>query len=94
MPGTTVALLGECADAAVEHVLAEASGCPLVVGVRSAHRHAWMGDALARILAARPDAVVAELGLPGSRPVGAAYLVAHGASRACATAVAEVLCPR
>lgn len=94
MPGTTVALLGECTDAAVEHVLAEASGRPLVLGVRSAHRHAWMGDALARILAARPDAVVAEFGLPGSRPVGAAFLVAHGASRACATAVAEVLCPR
>ncbi|WP_034264965.1 glycoside hydrolase family 3 protein [Actinospica robiniae] len=93
MPGTTVALLGECTDAAIEHVLAAASGRPLVLGVRSAHRHEWMGDALSRILAARPDAIVAELGLPGSRPAGAAYLVAHGASRACAAAVAEVLCP-
>lgn len=93
LPGTTVALLGECTDAAIERVLAEASGRPLVLGVRSAHRHRWMGEALSRILAARPDAIVAELGLPGGRPVGAAYLVAHGASRACAAAVAEVLCP-
>jgi beta-N-acetylhexosaminidase len=91
LPGTTRAVLGECTDAAIAEVLARAEGRPLVLGVRSAHRHAWMPAALGRILAARPDAVVAELGLPGTGPLGAAYLVAHGASRACATAVAEVL---
>jgi len=94
LPGTTVALLGECTDKSIERVLADASGRPLVLGVRSAHRHAWMGDALARILAVRPDAVVAELGLPDGPPVGAAYLVAYGASRACASAVAEALVAR
>ena len=92
LPGTTVDLLGECTDAAIGRLLARASGRPLVLGVRSAHRHAWMPAALSRILAARPDAIVAEFGLPGTGPLGAAYLVAHGASRACAVAVVERLC--
>ncbi|MBR7834988.1 glycoside hydrolase family 3 protein [Actinospica durhamensis] len=92
LPGTTFALVGECTDAVIDRVLADASGRPLLLSVRSAHRHAWMGEALARILSARPDAVVAELGFPGGAgPLGAAYLVAYGAGSACARAVAEAL---
>jgi beta-N-acetylhexosaminidase len=91
LPGTTRAVIGECADTTLRAVLDDAAGRPLVLAVRSAHRHPWMREALDRLLLARPDAVVAEMGLPGTGPLGAAYLVAHGASRACAQAVAEAL---
>ena len=102
LPGTTFALLGEYTDAALDQVSADAAGRPLVLSMRSAHRHAWMGRALARILAVRPDAIVVELGFPApstldapdTQSPGAAYLVAHGASRACARAVAEILAAR
>jgi len=92
LPGTTRAALGECADAALERIVADAAGRPLVLAVRSAHRHPWMLAALDRILSRRPDSIVAEMGLPGTtEALGAAYLVAHGASRACAAAVAGAL---
>ena len=91
LPGTTRGVLGECTEAAVAKVLAEATGRPLVLAVRSAHRRAWQREALDLLLDARPDAIVAELGLPGTGPLGAAYLAAHGASRVCARAVAEAL---
>ncbi|HEY3871100.1 MAG TPA: glycoside hydrolase family 3 N-terminal domain-containing protein [Actinocrinis sp.] len=90
-PATSRATLGEASEAATAKVLAEAEGRPLVLAVRSAHRHPWMRAALDRLLEQRPDAVVAEMGLPGTGPLGAAYLVAYGASRACAAAVAERL---
>lgn len=91
LPGTSRGLLGACTEPAIRDALAAAADRPLVLAVRSAHRHPWMRAALALLLARRPDAIVAELGLPGTGPLGAAYLVAHGASRACATAVAEAL---
>ncbi|HEX4787269.1 MAG TPA: glycoside hydrolase family 3 N-terminal domain-containing protein [Actinospica sp.] len=91
LSGTTRAVLGECGAAAVDRVLRDAAGRPLVLAVRSAHRHPWMREALDLLLRARPDAIVAELGLPGTGPLGAAYLVAHGASAVCAQAVAEAL---
>ncbi|MYT28516.1 hypothetical protein GTY73_06640 [Streptomyces sp. SID8354] len=43
---------------------------PLVV-VRDAARHGWMCRALAGLTAARPDAVVVEVGLPGDALPGA-----------------------
>ena len=92
LAGTTRTVLGECGENAVERVLADAAGRPLVLAVRSAHRHPWMLAALDRLLARRPDAIVAEMGLPGAEPPrGAVHVVAHGAGRACATAVAEAL---
>jgi beta-N-acetylhexosaminidase len=91
LPGTTQATLGECAEAELDRVLTDAAGRPLVLAVRSAHRRPWMREALHRLLRARPDALVAELGLPGSAPSGAAYLVTHGASRVCAQAAAEAM---
>jgi beta-N-acetylhexosaminidase len=91
LPGTTRALLGECTPEAVDRVLTEAAGRPLVLAVRSAHRRAWQLEALDLLLRARPDAIVAELGLPGTGPLGAAYLVAYGAGRVCAEAVAEAV---
>jgi beta-N-acetylhexosaminidase len=88
---TLGAASGEASPAAIAKVLAEAEGRPLVLAVRSAHRHPWMRAALGRLLEQRPDAIVAEMGLPGTGPLGAAYVVAYGASRACAAAVAERL---
>ncbi|GAA0424432.1 hydrolase [Acrocarpospora corrugata] len=63
---------------------------PLVVAVRDAARHGWINELLAEALRVRPDAVVVELGLPGS-PVGAVHVSTHGNSRASARAVARWL---
>jgi beta-N-acetylhexosaminidase len=71
--------------------LEPAVGRPLVLVVRDAHRRAWMSATLDRLLAARPDAVVVELGLPGPHPLGAVYVATHGAAKVCADAAAEVL---
>jgi beta-N-acetylhexosaminidase len=90
-PATSRATLGEASAPALEKALAGAEGRPLVLAVRSAHRHPWMRAALDRLVEQRPDAVVVEMGLPGTGPLGAAYLVSYGASRACAAAVAEAL---
>ncbi|MEV5849063.1 glycoside hydrolase family 3 protein [Streptomyces sp. NPDC051985] len=71
--------------------LAPASGRPLVVVVRDAARHAWMARALADLLAARPDAIVVEMGLPGTVVPSAAQIFTHGATAASGVAAAEVL---
>jgi beta-N-acetylhexosaminidase len=44
------------------------------------------------VLAARPDAIVVDMGAPAwTPPPGTAYLATYGASRACAQAAAEAL---
>jgi beta-N-acetylhexosaminidase len=54
----------------------------LVVVARDAARHAWQREAIAALLAARPDAVVVEIGLDNGRPPGAArYVATRGAGR-------------
>ena len=54
----------------------------LVVVTKDLARHAWQRDALAALLAAAPDAVVVETGIPSGRPAGSAGFVAtHGAGR-------------
>jgi beta-N-acetylhexosaminidase len=58
--------------------------------VRDLHRHDWMRDAVSRALAARPDAVVVELGVP-ELVTGAVHVATHGATRASALAAAELL---
>ncbi|MEU6141205.1 glycoside hydrolase family 3 protein [Streptomyces sp. NPDC047081] len=71
--------------------LAPAAGRPLVVVVRDAARHAWMAGALADLVAARPDAIVVEMGLPGTSLPAAAQIFTHGATAASGVAAAEVL---
>jgi beta-N-acetylhexosaminidase len=62
------------------HVAPE--GRDLVVVARDAVRHAWQREALAALLAARPDAVVVETGLDNGRPPAATrYLATRGAGR-------------
>ncbi|MFI0859427.1 glycoside hydrolase family 3 protein [Streptomyces smyrnaeus] len=96
LPGTTSARvhgdeLRERAGVLDSRALAPASGRPLVVVVRDASRHAWMSRAVAALVAARPDTVVVEMGLPSDALTGATQIVTHGASAASGVAAAELL---
>jgi beta-N-acetylhexosaminidase len=72
--------------------LADRTGRAMVVVVRDAHRHPWMRDAAGSVLAADPDAVVVELGLPEWRPDGArGYAATLGGGRASFEALADRL---
>jgi beta-N-acetylhexosaminidase len=64
---------------------------PLVVVARDATRVGWVGRAVAALLAARPDAVVVEMGLPGPVPPARGWIATGGASAAGARAAAELL---
>ena len=78
--------------ASIAGLLAEAAGRGLVIVVRDAHRYPAAADVASRILAARPDAVVVEMGLPVWRPTGTGlYLATFGAARTSSRAAAEVL---
>jgi beta-N-acetylhexosaminidase len=73
---------------------ATASGRPMVVVVRDAHRRPTQAAALASLAEARPDAVVVDMGWPvpaGDRPAAAAWVTTFGASRASGEAVARLL---
>jgi beta-N-acetylhexosaminidase len=72
-------------------VLATAADRPLVIVVRDAHRHPAARTAIMLLLAAHPDAVVVEMGLPVWHPPGGAYVATYGAARPNAQAAAEVL---
>ncbi|GAB2462561.1 glycoside hydrolase family 3 protein [Streptosporangium sandarakinum] len=93
LPGTTVTRLTapEATGGAVEAALATAAGRPLVAVVRDAHRHAWQTAVLEHLLAARPDAVVVEMGLPDRCDLGAVHVATYGAARVCGQAAAELL---
>ncbi|MFE6284613.1 glycoside hydrolase family 3 protein [Streptomyces sp. NPDC057877] len=71
-------------------VLAAAGERRIVAVVRDEHRHPWMA-ALTTLLAARPDTVVVEMGVPQAPPRGALHLATYGAARVCGRAAAEVL---
>jgi beta-N-acetylhexosaminidase len=71
-------------------LLATADGRSLVIIVRDAHRYQAAGGLVTRLLAARPDAVVVEMGLPIWRPA-ATYVASYGAAHSNALAVAEIL---
>lgn len=67
---------------------------PLVVVVRDPGRRAAQAAALRTLVAARPDAVVVDLGWPtgpGARPSAATRITTHGASRASGEAAARLL---
>jgi beta-N-acetylhexosaminidase len=71
-------------------VLAGATGRPLVLVVRDAHRHPWVAEALERTIAVRPDAVVVEMGVP-MLVAGGVHVATYGATRACGQAAAELI---
>ena len=73
-------------------ILAAAAGRSLVVAVRDAHRDPNTLSLVNALLAARPDTVLVEMGLPRwLPPEGTSYLATHGASRASSQAAAEIL---
>ena len=73
-------------------ILSDAAGRSLVAVVRDAHRDANTRALVSTLLAARPDTVLVEMGLPRWQPPdGTSYLATYGASRASAQAAAELL---
>jgi len=67
----------------------------VVLVLRDAHRHEWERETAEQVLAAAPDTVVVETGIPLWRPNGAAgYLATNGAGRVSLEAAAELLAPR
>ena len=73
-------------------ILTAAADRSLVVTVRDAHVDERVRALLTALLAARPDTVLVEMGLPHwSPPEGTSYLATFGASRASAQAAAELL---
>ncbi|MFE3716704.1 glycoside hydrolase family 3 protein [Streptomyces cyaneofuscatus] len=91
LPGTESGrYTSESTDPAAEAVAA-AGERRIVAVVRDEHRHAWMGAALDALLAARPDTIVVEMGVPESTPRGALHIATHGASRVCGQAAAEAV---
>jgi len=88
--GSVRRVLAGDGDAAV--ILAAAAGRSLVAVVRDAHRDANTRSLVSTLLAARPDTVLVEMGLPHWQPPeGISYLATYGASRASAQAAAELL---
>ena len=89
LPGTeTGSFVGEDAG---HQALAVAADRRIVTVVRDEHRHPWMTAALDTLLAARPDTIVVEMGLPQAAPRGALHIATHGAARVCGRAAAEVI---
>ncbi|WP_031083080.1 glycoside hydrolase family 3 protein [Streptomyces sp. NRRL WC-3549] len=88
LPGTATGTYG---GAGVDAVLRAAGERRIVAVVRDEHRHPWMGEALDRLLAARPDTVVVEMGLPEAPARGALHIATYGAARVCGTAAAEAI---
>jgi beta-N-acetylhexosaminidase len=90
-PWTVVRRLDPAAgDGAAANALAsEAADRRLVLAVRNA---LGVLPLVSGVLAARPDTVIVEMGVPAwTPPEGTAYLATYGASRACAQAAAEAL---
>ncbi|MFD8571931.1 glycoside hydrolase family 3 protein [Streptomyces sp. NPDC057694] len=89
LPGTTTGSYTG-ADAGAE-ALAAAGDRRIIAVVRDEHRHGWMAAAVDALLAARPDTVVVEMGVPQAAARGALHIATHGAARVCGVAAAEVI---
>ncbi len=75
----------------IAEVQAQAAGRSLIVVVRDAHRHPAARAVITGLVAARPDTVVVDMGLPLWRPPGGVHVATYGAARVNAEAAAEVL---
>jgi len=82
---------GARADRQVSQALARAGGRTVIALVRDAHRDPGARAVITGLLAARPDTIVVEMGLPLWRPPARVYLATYGASRTSGRAVAEML---
>lgn len=92
MPGTTVVEVDEDGPSP-RSLLAEHTGRPVVVSVRGVRRRPWQLDFVSAVRAVRPDAVVVDHDLSDPAELGEPYVLAHGAARVTAEAVAELLAP-
>lgn len=90
MPGTTSMRLSADDLGGLPDALARAEDRPLVLVARDVHRHAWLSDALERVLRVRPDAIVVEMGIPVT-VLGGVHIATYGATRACGQAAAELI---
>jgi beta-N-acetylhexosaminidase len=93
-PGTVTGSFrdGDALGAALTaKVLRSASGRRIVAVVRDVHRHPWMANAIAALVASRPDTAVVEMGVPQALPCGALHIATYGAARVCGRAAAEVV---
>ncbi|HZE34771.1 MAG TPA: glycoside hydrolase family 3 N-terminal domain-containing protein [Actinoallomurus sp.] len=90
-PWTPDAVPVDAETADPDELLTRATGRPLVIVVRDAHRYAGHRALVTTLLTARPDAVLVEMGLPVWRPEAATYVATYGATRANARAAAELL---
>jgi len=73
-------------------LLDQSKGRSIVLVVRDLHRRPDQAVKVDALLAARPDAILVEMGVPICRPERAtAYIATHGSARVCAEAAAEVL---
>ncbi|MFC4010609.1 glycoside hydrolase family 3 protein [Nonomuraea purpurea] len=63
---------------------------PIVLVVHDAARHPWVRETVAKALAARPDVIVVDTGIPAP-PGGPTHVATHGISRVSAQAAAEWL---
>jgi beta-N-acetylhexosaminidase len=88
LPGTSCTQLTNADRLPAE--LARAADRPLVLVVRDAHRYPWVLDAVAAALAARPDAVIVEMGIPMVTP-GRVHVATYGATAVAGRAAAELL---
>ena len=82
---------GDLAEQRVSHALRHAAGRSVIAVVRDAHRDPGARSVITHLLAARPDTIVLEMGLPVWRPPAQAYLATYGASRTSGQAAAEML---
>jgi beta-N-acetylhexosaminidase len=82
---------GEQADRRVAEALGQAAGRSVIAVIRDAHRDPGAQAVITRLLAARPDTIVVEMGLPLWRPPARVYLATYGASRTSGQAAAEML---
>jgi len=85
----TARIAAAAGDGAADALLTTAAGRALVLAVRDASTALPLVSA---VLAARPDTVLVEMGVPAwTPPPGTAYLATYGAARVCAQAAAEAL---
>ncbi|MFE7755171.1 glycoside hydrolase family 3 protein [Streptomyces sp. NPDC057429] len=91
LPGTRTDTYGGGSEDPAAEVLRAAGEQRIVAVVRDEHRHPWMSAVLDTLVAARPDTIVVEMGLPEAPPRGAPHIATHGAARVCGVAAAEAI---
>jgi beta-N-acetylhexosaminidase len=84
-------LLADEAGTVIATALSRAAGRSLIVVVRAAHRDPAARAVITGLLAARPDTVVVDMGLPLWQPPSGLHVATFGAAQANAQAAAEVL---